>query len=169
MKHATALLLVAMLAIPVAGVAQQPAPGDVTPNSTPTPQGASIDPSKLGVSLDRIRRELRHAEVKEQQGHGPLRLEFMVEVFGKAPKINLLEGFPLTGPVPYGAPTHQEILDFLTPKEYRSPAFPISAITYWAAQQLWNKSKKQRCEEELAEYKRLVMQGVSVAAPRCAQ
>jgi hypothetical protein len=32
-----------------------------------------------------------------------------------------------------------------------------------------NKSKKQRCEAELAEYKQLVMQGVNVAAPRCAQ
>ena len=42
-------------------------------------------------------------------------------------------------------------------------------LAVWAAQQLWNKSKKSRCEQELAEYKALVMQGVAVTAPRCTQ
>lgn len=164
MTRATALLIVAMLASPAA--AQQP----------PAESGAdkpaardTIDPAKLGISLDRIRRELRQAQESEQQGDDPLRLRFTVEVFGKAPEIDLLGDFPLVGPVPYGAPTHQEVLEFLTPKEFRSPALPISAITYWAAQQLMNRSRRQRCEEELEEYKRLVMQGVNIAAPRCTQ
>ena len=164
MRRVTALLVVAIFALPPQGLAQQPPPKD-----QPAPATETVDPSKLGVSLTRIRRALAQAEVKEV-GDGPhLKLEFTVEVFGTAPKINLLENFPLTGPVPYGGPTHREVVDFLTPQAYRSPVIPFSTIAYWAAQQLWNRSKKQRCEEELAEYKRLVMQGVAVAAPRCTQ
>ena len=45
----------------------------------------------------------------------------------------------------------------------------VSALAFWAAQQLWDKGKKSRCEEEIANYRALVMQGVSVAAPRCSQ
>jgi hypothetical protein len=39
----------------------------------------------------------------------------------------------------------------------------------WAAQKLADRSKKARCEDEIANYRALVMQGVSVAAPRCTQ
>ena len=39
----------------------------------------------------------------------------------------------------------------------------------WAAQWMADKSKKSRCEEEIANYRALVMQGVNVSAPRCTQ
>jgi hypothetical protein len=107
--------------------------------------------------------------VREDLGDYPLSLSFRVEVYGTAPKIDLLRDFPLVGPTPYGAPTHREVIDFLTPEEFRSPVIPFSALAVWAAQKLWNRSKRQRCEEELAEYTRLVMQGVNIAAPRCTQ
>ena len=166
MKPVTTVVLVAILAGPVLASAQE-RPSTSTPRLAAPAE--SVDASKLGVSLSRIRRELRQADEKEQTGDSPLKLQFTVEVFGTAPRIDLLDNFPLTGPVPYGGPTHGEVLDFLTPKEFRSPVFPISALTYWAAQQLWNRNKKQQCEQELAEYKQLVMQGVAVAAPRCTQ
>ena len=165
MKRATALFVATLMLPPAALAQQRPATAD----TEQPPSAESVDPSKLGVSLARIRRELGQAEAKEQSAGVPLKLEFTVEVYGTAPKIGLLENFPLTGPVPYGGPTHRDVLDFLTPKEYRSPAIPFSTLAYWAAQQLWNRSKKQRCEQELADYKALVMQGVSVAAPRCTQ
>ena len=175
-KKPVTALLVAVLALPLGARAQQRpvTPGSVdgevaAPSPAQNPERDSVDPAKLGVSLDRIRRELSEAEAREQSGERPLRLEFTVKVFGFAPKIDLLENYPLTGPAPYGAPTHREVLDVLTPQEFRSPTIPLSAIASWAAQQLWNRSEKQRCEEELAEYKRLVMQGVAVAAPRCAR
>jgi hypothetical protein len=57
----------------------------------------------------------------------------------------------------------------VTPAYFRQPIMPFSAIAFWAARQLYEKSKKSRCEEELAEYKKLVMAGVAVAAPRCTQ
>lgn len=161
MTAVAAAVLMLALALPVDPQAQQPSAGQTT-----TP---AVDPAKMGVSLDRIRRELQEAEVREVRGEYPLSLEFRVEVYGTAPKIDLLRDFPLVGPTPYGAPTHREVIEFLTPEAFRAPMIPFSTLAVWAAQKLSDRSKKKRCEEELAEYTRLVMQGVSVAAPRCTQ
>lgn len=167
MMRVIAVLLAAVLAAPTAALAQaaQSAPGGVVPRDQ---AAAAVDPSKMGISIDRIRRELRQAN-EETGTDDPLRLRFTVEVYGQAPKIDLLKDFPLVGPVPYGAPTHQEVLDVLTPKEFRSPTFPIYGLAVLAAQKLSERSKKQRCEAEIEEYRRLVMAGVPVAAPRCTQ
>ncbi|HXG86839.1 MAG TPA: hypothetical protein VNJ02_00775 [Vicinamibacterales bacterium] len=150
----TAVILLVALLVPTAAVAQQ---------------AETVDASKLGVSLERIRRELRQAEARDDRAGTALKVEYTVEVFGTAPKIKFFENFPLTGPSLYGAPTHRDVIDFLTPQAYKSPPLPISAIAYWAAQKVYQRSKKQRCEDELAEYKRLVMSGVPTAAPRCTQ
>ncbi len=130
---------------------------------------APVDAAKLGVSIDRIRRELAQATERQSTEGGPLRLEFVVSVYGQAPKIDLLKDFPIIGPVPFGAPTHREVLEVLTPQAYRTPAIPFSAMAMWAAQKLAEKSKKKRCEEEIEAYKRQVMAGIPVAAPQCTQ
>jgi hypothetical protein len=167
MKRFTALLLAALLAVPAAARAQssQSAPPTQPPQSAPT---EAVDASKLGVDLSRIKRELVEPE-SDASADGSLRLRFNVQVFGLAPRINFLEGFSVDGPMPYGSPTHQEVLEVLTPKEYRSGAFPIYGLAVLAAQKLWQYNKKQRCEAEIEEYRRLVMQGVPIAAPRCTQ
>jgi hypothetical protein len=92
-------------------------------------------------------------------------------VFGAAPPLDLIPNeFNLTyGPVPNSAPTHQEHIEHVTPQEFRSPVVPVYGLAVWAAQKLAEKSKKSRCEQEIAEYRALVMQGVAVAAPRCSQ
>lgn len=163
MRRLLAVLLAAHLAAPAASWAQAAPPAA-------SAQPPAVDGSRLGVSLDRIRRELAQAQAADAApDDGRIRFSFSVEVVGSAPKIDLLQGFSLKGGVPYGSPTHQEVLDVITPREFRSPAVPFSAIAFWAARQLYEKSKKSRCEEELAEYKRLVMAGVAVAAPRCSQ
>jgi hypothetical protein len=36
--------------------------------------------------------------------------------------------------VPYGAPTHREIVEHITPREYRAPAADISALIRWLAE-----------------------------------
>ena len=169
--RAIAVLLIVVLTAPAAAWAQtqtaQGTPGTTSPSEAPPP---AVDASKLGVSLSRIKRELAQAEAAETVADdGRLKFSFMVEVVGQAPRINFLEGFRVDGPLPYGSPTHQEVLDVLTPQEYRSPVVPFSTVAFWAAKQLMQKSKKSRCEQELAEYKALVMQGVAVAAPRCTQ
>jgi hypothetical protein len=152
MQRIIALLLVALVALPGAAFAQQPQPVDV---------------SKMGIDLSRIKRELAQSE--EAPSDDPLRLRFTVEVVGTAPKIDLLEGFSVKGPMPYGPPTHQEFLDVVTPREYRSPTVDFLGIAVAAAQGLWKYNRKRQCEAELEEYRRLVMQGVAMAAPRCTQ
>lgn len=157
MKRTTAMLLVSMLSMPGAVLAQSQ-PQEATP---------AVDPEKMGVDLSRIRREL--SEPTQSASDDPRRLSYTVQVFGTAVRVDLLEGFSPSGAVPYGPPTHQEVLDVLTPKEFRSPVFPLSSLAVLAAQHLWNYNKKKQCEAELEEYRRLVMQGVQVAAPRCAR
>ena len=134
------------------------------------PANAPIDATKLGVDLNRIQRGLRLAESKEKVAADGLRLDFNVQVYGQAPKIDVLTGVDLfNGPVPGTAPSHRQMIDFWTPEIYRAPTMPVSALAFWAVNQLYQKSKKSRCEEEIANYRALIMQGVNVAAPRCTQ
>jgi hypothetical protein len=157
MKRLVALLIVATLALPAAVLAQA---ADQT-----------VDVTKLGISLDRIRTELKKTEGRESITSENGRLNVRVEVLGLAPPIEFIpDDFSLVyGPVPHSAPTHREHIEFVTPQEFRSPAVPIYSLAVWAAQKLAEKSKKARCEEEIASYRALVMQGIAVAAPRCTQ
>ena len=153
MRRLTTFLLVALLAVPTAALSQE---------------AQSVDPSKMGVSFSRIKRELVQAQAEDQDPN-TLKLTFTVQVMGTAPRIDLLEGFAVEGPVPYGPPTHREVLDVLTPREFRSPVVPIYGLAMIAAQKLYQYNKKRECEAEIEEYRRLVMSGVAVAAPRCTQ
>jgi hypothetical protein len=40
----------------------------------------------------------------------------------------------VVGPVPYGAPTHKEIVAHITPKEYRAPAADFGVLLRWLAE-----------------------------------
>ena len=90
--------------------------------------GEQSDPllaEELPVSLERIKRK--------QTQLGPaqsslLRLDYYVEVHGQAPKIDVLQGFDVhSGPVPYGAPTHAELLGLILPPESRTPPLFLSS------------------------------------------
>ena len=136
----------------------------------PAPPGdQTIDATKLGVSLSRIKKGLRTAARDEQSG-SPLRLEFQVQVYGTAPRIDVLGGADLLyGDAPGSAPTHRQIIEFVTPVIYRTPVMPLSALGGWVVSHLWERSKKADCEAGIAGYRALVMQGVNVSAPRCSQ
>ena len=173
-RVALALLLAANVAIPAR--AQSPAATEPAPGAAPTSPAASdqlpaVDATKLGVSLSRIRKGLRVTETREQATGTPLRLEYQVQVYGALPKIDIMGDFDISrdAPLQYGAPTHQDFLNQWTPQAYRSPRVPVSAIAGWALFQLVKRADKSKCEQEIAEYRALVMQGVSVAAPRCTQ
>jgi hypothetical protein len=158
MRGFASFVLIACLAAPCIA---QDAP------AKPEPE---IDVTKLGVSLSRIQRGLFIAEKRDQQGGDAMRLEFNVQVYGQAPKIEVLKGVDLfNGAVPGTAPSHGQMIEHWTPQIYRTPGLPISALAAWAAQHFWEKGKRSRCEEEIAEYRALVMQGVNVSAPRCTQ
>ena len=162
-------LAVLALMLPLSGAvfAQDTKPAPEPPKAD-SPQ---IDATKLGVSLERIQKGLRVAEARDQRKDDGLRLEFNVQVFGIAPRIDVIpDGEDLVfGPVPGTAPSHSQFVEFVTPQIYRTPGVPISAFAALAAKWMADKSRKARCEEEIANYRALIMQGVNVAAPRCTQ
>ena len=160
-----ALFVVLSLASPVFAQEQpQAAP------QSPPPAGETIDPTKLGVSLSKIQKGLFIADAREKSRADGMHLEFNVQVYGTAPKIEVLKGIDLVnGGVPGSAPSHNQMIEFWTPQIYRSPTMPISTLAFWAASEIFKKSNKSKCEEEIRNYRELVMQGVNVSAPRCTQ
>lgn len=165
MRGLLVFTLIAALAAPARAQQQEQEP------AKPVAETPAIDATKLGVSLSRIQKALRTAEAREKSNQDGLRLEFNVQVFGTAPRIDVIpEDTELVfGEVPGTAPTHRQFIEHVTPQIYRTPTMPVSAFAALAAQWLANKSKKSRCEEEIENYRALVMQGVNVSAPRCTQ
>jgi len=167
------LALALVLAVATAAPARAPSPVPAAAAGEPAArvQAPPVDATKLGVSLDRIQKSLRVSEAREQVSGTPLKLEYQVQVYGAAPRINVLEDFDISRgtPLQYGAPTHQEFLNHWTPQAYRSPRMPLSSLAGWALFQLAKRSDKSKCEQEIAEYRALVMQGIAAAAPRCTQ
>lgn len=92
---------------------------------------APVDVSRLPVNLARIERQLQ--QTQDREAHEGLNLQFFVGVFGQAPPIELFskDDNLLYGPVPYGAPTHQDMLRMITPQEHRSPAMDFGGLFKW--------------------------------------
>jgi hypothetical protein len=95
-------------------------------------QQAAVDVSRLGIDLTRIQRDLRQAAATQSENHG-LRIRYTVDVYGQAPRIEFFtkEDNLKTGPVPYGAPSHREMLNQVTPIEFRAPIMDFSALLRW--------------------------------------
>ena len=93
-----------------------------------------VDVDRLPLNLARIQRELRRSTVREERDG--LNLRYVVEVYGQAPPIVLFGSADnlVYGPVPYGAPTHKEMIEQVTPKEYRAPAADFGALIRWLAE-----------------------------------
>ena len=92
-----------------------------------------VDVSRLPINLSRIQRQLQQSTVRDESDG--LRLRYVVDVFGQAPRIELFgnRDFSLTGPAPYGGPTHQDILQVLTPQEFSAPAANFGNLFRWVA------------------------------------
>src|SRR5918992_3189368 len=92
-----------------------------------------VDVDRLPIDMSKIRKELqRQADREERQG---LNLRYSLHVYGVAPRLQFFtEDDNLTsGPVPWGAPTHQEIINHITPQEFRAPVADFSALMRWLA------------------------------------
>ncbi len=91
----------------------------------------AVDVSRLPIDLDRIHRALQASSVREERDG--LNLRYFVEVYGQAHPIELFgpDANLAGGPVPYGAPTHREMLQQMTPQEFRAPAADVSALLRW--------------------------------------
>jgi hypothetical protein len=94
----------------------------------------TVDVSRLPLDLERIQRELRQSAAREE--HQGLNLRYVIEVYGQAPPIAIFgpDDNLVHGPVPYGGPTHREMIEHVTPKEYRAPAADFSALVRWLAE-----------------------------------
>ena len=97
------------------------APGEQVPTGE---QSEPLPAEELPVSLERIKRKLAHLGPAQSS---LLRLDYYVEVYGRAPKIDVLQAFDVhSGPVAYGAPTHAELLSLILPAESRTPLLLLS-------------------------------------------
>jgi hypothetical protein len=118
---ATLLLLGAL---PTASLAQD--------KPSPEPQ---VDATKLPVDLARMQRKLKQA-VEREERNGPV-LRYTIDVFGRAPRIELItprDNLAFT-PAPYGAPTHREMMNVVTPREFSSPVMDLNNFWRWLAKE----------------------------------
>lgn len=108
------------LAAPAAASAQDPGS---------TGEASALEVLELPVSVSRIKdRMAALPEVDETRS--PLRLNYRVNVYGRAPAIELLQDFIVldTAPAAYGAPTHSEMIEVMTPKEWRPRAISVGNL-----------------------------------------
>jgi hypothetical protein len=164
---------------PGATGAQTPPSGIQTPAAS-APQSVSTDVrdiEALGLSFDRIKRLL--ADRAPSENKSPLKLNYYVEVVALAPRIQLFtrEDVAPRGVIPWGAPTHADIVNLLTPVEFRSPTVPVSSLVImgimklaqWDAQRMKRykaEQERQRLnEEERKRQKALEDSGLIVAKP----
>ena len=134
------LAVSAVLLLALAGsAAAQTAPAEerpqpAAPSGTSSPQAeAAVDVSRLPVNIGRLQRQLRRSAIRDESVG--LDLRFIVDVFGQAPPIVFLppDSNLEFGPVPYGAPTHAELLRHITPQEYRAPVANFNDLFRWLA------------------------------------
>jgi hypothetical protein len=106
--------------------AQQPASANGAANGTIATSTPGLDISRLPVNLGRIGRQLRQTESREQRDG--LKLHYVIDVYGEAPKIQLITPLDnlLTGSVPNSAPTHNEMIRMMTPREFSTPVISTS-------------------------------------------
>jgi hypothetical protein len=159
--------------------AQAQSPRAQTPTAS-TPQSALTDVpdiDALGVSFERIKRLL--ADRAPSENKSPLKLNYYVEVVALAPRLQLFtrEELAPTGVIPWGAPTHADIVSFLTPVEFRSPTVPVSSLAIlgimklaeWEAGRVKRKKaeedRKKRDEEERKRQQALQDSGLVVVKP----
>ena len=95
--------------------------------STPQPQ---VDVSRLPLDLERLQRKLQQAVEREEREGATLR--FRVDVVGIAPRIRIFtpEDNLVFGRAPYGAPTHREMMNIVTPREFRTPVIGLGSISW---------------------------------------
>jgi hypothetical protein len=94
-------------------------------------QQTPVDVKRLPLDLTKVTRQLRQTAATES--HNGLHIRYSVDVYGQAPRIELFtkQDNLATGPVPYGAPTHRDMINQVTPIEYRAPIMDFSSLVRW--------------------------------------
>ena len=116
LKHCCQILVLGAALTPAApaaaqATAQPPAAAQQKPEPAP-----KVNPEDLPVSLDRIQKALANTpKLRFDDQQKPI---FRVQVFGEKPSIDDILGPDWAkGPVAYGALTHQEFLNMVTPRD----------------------------------------------------
>ena len=109
--------VVAAQSAPVA--AREPVGTSGISAETPVPV-SGIDVTRLPIDLQRIERRFRQGQIREERDG--LNLRYYIDVFAVAPRITLFteQDNLRYGPVPYGGPTHNEMLEMMTPRQFRN-------------------------------------------------
>lgn len=85
----------------------------------------------LPGSLERIKRRMAAVE-EPRDGRRLLNLRYYVDVYARAPAIEILRNFDLESEtVSYGSPTHLEMLEAATPREWRPRAISTGNLFRW--------------------------------------
>ena len=100
-------------------------------------QPATVSPAppestqQYGLNLARIQRGLQKSA--ERQEYDGLNLRFYVAVYAPAPPIKLFTPLDnlLYGPAPYGGPSHRDMMEVMTPKEFSAPAADLTSLGRW--------------------------------------
>ena len=114
------------------------------PQGTQTEASSStIDPTKLGVSFERVRIELTAPAPPKDKG---LKIQETINVVAKAPPIMLWDPKTVkadltSAAVPYGAPTQKDIMKLIVPKEFQNYPFDMNALMQWLMEHLNKKSE----------------------------
>ena len=97
-------------------------------------QQTPVDVTRLPIDLTKVTSQLRQSAATES--HNALHIRYTVDVYGQAPRLELFtkQDNLTSGPVPYGAPTHREFIEHVTPIEYRAPAANFGALIAWLTQ-----------------------------------
>jgi hypothetical protein len=114
------LMRVALIGLLVSGAAH-----------TAAAQQSTVDVKRLPIDLTRVTNQLRQSAATES--HNGLHIRYTVDVYGQAPRIAIFtkQDNLATGPVPYGAPSHRDMLEHVTPQEYRAPIMDFSNLLRW--------------------------------------
>jgi hypothetical protein len=134
----TQISLIVLLLVPAALSAQEQ-------NTAPSAQEQqpAVDINRLPIDVGRIQRELRlSTERNENEG---LQLRYFIDVYGQAPPLVLFgpEDNLVDGPVPYGAPTHREMINQNTPIDYRPMAWDLNSVYRWLSERMKRNKNKQ--------------------------
>lgn len=98
---------------------------------------APLTADEIPISFDRVRRELDRALRAPNAGRA-LRLNDYVTVYARLPALDLIENtFDLSqGPIPHGAPTRIEMLNAMTPREWRTQGVNLANVIGWTVRRI---------------------------------
>lgn len=115
------------------------APGAVSATAGPAPAPAVQESAppvplpavELPINLERVKRQLEVLPSSEE-ARSRLKLEFYVNVYARAPRIDPLAGFDIhTGLVPHGAPSHADMMRQWTPQGLDVPVADLGSVIGW--------------------------------------